>query len=129
MAFIPTTTVRDGERIVVLHSSALCDIGGNIDKEKIVDASELSAKGFTIYGIQYNVSGGIVRLSRDTVDFKTIIDLAGDGFFDYEAVGGLPVEEDSTDTGNLLLSTLGFDIGSSYSINLTLKKNKPKINK
>jgi hypothetical protein len=124
MAFIPTTTVRDGERIVVLHSSGLCDIGGNLDKEKILDASDLSAKGFIIYEIQYNVSGGIVRLSRDTVDFKTIIDLAGDGFFDYSDDGGIPAEFDSTDTGNLLLSTLGFDIGSSYSIKLKLKKNK-----
>lgn len=128
MALLPVTTVRDGERNVVLHSSATCEDGGNLDKEVVIDVSELSpaARAVRIYGIDYNVSGGIVRLSRDTDDFQTIIDLAGDGSFDYSMIGGLPMETDSTDTGDLLISTLGFDIGSSYAIKLTLKK-KPTL--
>jgi hypothetical protein len=126
MAFTPTINVKDGVVNVVLHSSGLCDIGGDLDKEVLVDLADLNARQVRIYGIDFNVSGGIVRLMRDTDDFQTIIDLAGDGSFDYSMIGGLPMDEDTTDTGNILLSTLGFDIGSSYAIKLTLKK-KPTL--
>ena len=67
-----------------------------------------------------------MRLSRDTTDPITIVDLTGDGTFDFSKYAGMPEtdlgDEGDVDSGNLLLSTIGFDIGSSYSIKLELRK-------
>jgi hypothetical protein len=119
--------LQDGPRTVVLFLSGLCE-GGEAETlvaKTDVEAMTPKARKLRIQRIDYNVSGGIVSLYRDTVDPIKIIDLAGDGFFDFLATGGMPEEEvDLADleSGNLLLSTVGFDIGSSYSVKIEFTK-------
>lgn len=131
MAFQTTNQIlQDGARRVVVQIGGVCDGGASGDEklEKKVDASALSPapRNLKFNRIDYNVSGGIVRLLRDADDPVTICDLSGTGFYDYESIRGLPSNADASETGNILLSTIGFDVGSSYSIKLDMLKKLKK---
>lgn len=130
MAFQTTNQiVHDGARSVVVHLNGVCD-GGVFGDEKLemkVMASCLSppARNLKMNRIDYNVSGGIVSLWRQADDPVKICDMAGTGFFDYSNVGGMPSNAGPSENGDLLISTTGFDAGSSYSIKLDMiKKSK-----
>lgn len=131
MAFQTTNQIlQDGARRVVVQIGGVCDggVSGDEKLEKKVDASALSpvARNLKINRIDYNVSGGIVRLLRDCDDPVTICDLSGTGFYDYANIGGSPSNADASETGNILLSTIGFDVGSSYAIKLDMTKKKAR---
>jgi hypothetical protein len=126
-----TVNLQDGGRTVVLFLTGNSEDGENESLVSKIDAAGLTppARQLRIMKMEYNVSGGIVSLYRDTTNPIKIIDLAGDGAFDFTAMGGMPeaeVDGSDADTASLLLSTVGFDIGSSYAIKLELKK-KPVI--
>ncbi len=130
-----TVTLQDGGRTVVLSLTGLCEQGEAETKVAKIIAADLypPARKLRIKKIDYNVSGGIVSLYRDTTDPVKIIDLAGDGNFDFSTTGGMPeattdadgendLDGSDNDTGNILFSTVGFDIGSSYAVRLELIK-------
>lgn len=115
----------DGVRNAIVQFTGVSD--GSVETlEKKVDLSLLgnSVRRVKIMCIQYEVSGGLVRLYWEAADPVTILDLATVGEFDYSRSNGLLNDAgDSADvTGNILLSTIGFDIGSSYSIKMVLRK-------
>lgn len=131
MAFQTTTQLRhDGINKVVMHFTGVCDGGpsGDEKNEVKVDASRLDPvpRSLAITRIDYNVSGGIVRILRDTEDPATITDLSGTGHFDYTGIGGLVHNKDVFESGNILFSTIGFDVGSSYAITLSMRKKQKK---
>jgi hypothetical protein len=123
-----TVNLQDGGQTVVLFLTGLNEGSGDTETlAKKIDAALLNPKArkLRIMKIEYNISGGIVSLYRDTTNPIKIIDLAGDGTFDFTSTGGMPEEVtdgSDSDTGSILLSTQGFDIGSSYAIRLELKK-------
>lgn len=115
--------LRDG-RLVVMQFTGVSDGSGDELLALKADAHALTGnpRSLKIHHIDYNVSGGIVRLFWDADDPTRFLDLAGDGFLDYESIGGMVNGGGPGVTGNVLLSTMGFDTGSSYTIKLEMKK-------
>jgi hypothetical protein len=53
---------------------------------------------------------------------QTFLDLAQQGEIDYKEIGGA-INPTSADTPNdIWFTTIGFDMGSSYSIKITMRK-------
>jgi hypothetical protein len=119
-------TVHDGERNHSVLLTGLCDgTGSDETNERKVDVSELLPVGgkVKVNKITYSVAYGAVKLSWDASPPEDFIILDGDGVFDFRSSGGLINRADAeTATGDILLTTLGFDLNSSYSIKLDMVK-------
>jgi hypothetical protein len=115
--------LHDGARNVVYEMTWL-STGTDEPMTVKVDVSELKppCKAVKITRIEYNVAGGLVRLWWDADDPAVIADLTGVGHFDYKHIGGMVSPLGAAATGDIKLSTLGFDSGSSYTIKLSMKK-------
>ena len=127
MAITATTTlVHDGERNLSVLLTGLCDGTGNDETNALkIDVSEYTPAGgrVRINKVTYSVAYGVVKLSWDAAPPEDFLLLDGDGKFDFCKSGGLS-NRASAETGNgdILLSTVGFDLGSSYSIKLDMTK-------
>ena len=115
--------VYDGLRNCTVHITGIGDGTGNETAELKVDASELTppCARLRVDRIVYDVSYGVVKLSWDgtpDVDFAV---LDGQGCFDFRPAGGLNIVDETTN-GDILLTTLGFELNSSYDILLHLVK-------
>lgn len=125
MAITVTSAIlHDGRRNVVMQFTGVSDGSGQEAGEVKVDVSELSPSPVTvkIKRIEYDVNGGAVTLSWDAdadVDFAA---LTGQGTFDYCNMGGMVNSAEMGKTGDILLSTLGFEENSSYTIKLDMIK-------
>ena len=122
-----TTTVlklHDGERNVVMQFSGVSDGEGNEVNERKVDVSSLTppCSSVSIRKMMYEVSGGIVELKWDADDPVVFDRLAKTGIVDYSRIGAVINGGGPSATGDILISTLGFDSGSSYSVKLEMIK-------
>lgn len=120
-----TKVLHDGGRNLVMQFTGVCDgQGPNEDKAVKVDVSETagSPRAVKVTKITYEVVGGILRVLWNANDPVTMHDLASSGEFDYERIGGLLNGGGDTANGDILFSTLGFDVGSSYSVLLEMTK-------
>ncbi len=126
-------TLLDGVRNVVMQFTGTCDGTGVETNEVKVRASDLNPSGSVqthIRRVDYSVNGGVLRILWNSNDPQTFLDLEGQGFFDYDRIGGAknpaivpPGEyQDPSANGDILFTTLGFDAGSNYSIKLEMKK-------
>lgn len=132
MAIITTAQkLHDGPRNVVMQFTGRHDggLGGDNETNVIkVDASELVPAGdrqLKLRKVTYDVNGGIVVLSWGGDDPSPFLNLGGNpGEFDYRSHGGLnnPGTADKTIPGDILISTLGFAGGSSYSVKMEMVK-------
>lgn len=124
-----TQTLLDGERNVVMQFTGICDgTGGDEVAATKVDVSAMSPVPLSvkILKISYDVSGGILRLLWDADDDVPFLDLASPGSeWDYRRIGGLVNGGGPSATGNINFTTLGFDVGSSYSIKIDMVKKFP----
>jgi hypothetical protein len=123
-----TQIVYDGTRNAIIKCIGICDgTDGNEANVVKVDVSELMPAGgrVKIKRIQYDVSYGVVQLSWDAAPPVPIDYLDGEGERDYCSVDGLLNPVDETGYGDILLSTLGFELNSTYSLIIHLLK-KPK---
>lgn len=127
MAFLTTTRVLyDGPRKAKIQITGLSDGSGDehLIPKIVCKDLEGAPQSLKIEEIEYNVSGGLARIYFDAADPVEIADLVGWGELDY-------CSDDSTVndpralsyTGNILLSTMGFDSGSSYTIRFDVKKS------
>ena len=132
MAMVATTQVlHDGVRNVVmqLNGVANADAGPNSETNAVkVDVSELIPAGdrqLKMRKIGYNVAGGSVHLIWAGDDPTPFAVLSGQGELDYLFVGGArnPGSQEPLTSGDILLSTIGFESGSSYSIHLEMVKS------
>lgn len=133
MAIIATTQIlHDGARNVVMQLNGMDDGSGasdnetNVIKVKVSDLIPAGDGRLKVKKVTYDVRGGTVTLSwggDDPIPFLILSD-QGNGFFDYRKIGGAknPGTQDVTTTGDIMLSTAGFSPGSSYSIELEMKK-------
>ncbi len=87
--------------------------------------SALGANAVSVRKITYDIGYGLVTLSWDAltpVDFAALSD--GYGELDYSRTGGLKNGGGGGATGDILLTTTGFELASSYMVIFDLiKKN------
>lgn len=125
MAITATSAIlQDGRRNAVVQLTGISDGSGQEIGEVKVDMSDLnpSPKSVKVNRIQYDVNGGDVKLSWDgdvDIDFAV---LTGRNTLDYCKINGMVNSADDPKSGNILLSTLGFELNSSYTIKLDLIK-------
>ena len=120
---VTSQTIIDGARNVVMKFTNLSDGTGESAVTK-VDVSALNGAPGTvkINKIHYSVQGMVATLLWDATTDVRIIDLAGDGVFDFTGFGGIPNTLASGYTGDILLTTTGHTSGDSYSIVLDMAK-------
>lgn len=117
----------DGPRNLVMQFTGICD--GQGDESAVVKVHmadlERTPKSVKIMGIEYDVNGGVVQLlwaADSPVPFAILSDFND---LDYTQMGGLTNAGGDTANGDILLSTLGFEAGSSYMVKLTMVKKFP----
>ncbi len=115
----------DGVGNVTMQFTGLSE-GDNEALALKVDVSELQppCRSVKIMCIEYEVVGGLLELFWDALDPVKFLELASVGSFNYERENGMVNKFMSNPdaTGDIKFSTQGFDIGSSYSIKLVMKK-------
>ena len=116
-------TLVDGKVNVVVQINGLCDDGLNESGVVKVDLSELSDSPIRVKlnKITGAVNYGIVVLSWSDTPDRTFLILENTVCFCYHEAGGLGNTED-TGNGDLILSTVGFDTNSNYSLLLEMEK-------
>lgn len=125
MAITVTSAIlHDGRRNTVMQFTGVSDGSGQETGVVKVDVSTLNPPPVTvkIKKIEYSVNGGDITLSWDAdadVDFAV---LSGQGCLDYCNMGGMVNNAEMGKTGDILLSTLGFEENSSYTLKLDMIK-------
>lgn len=116
--------IYDGTRNCIMQFTGIGD--GNDGENNIVkvDASELSPapKSLKVTNITYDVNGGIVQLLWSADAPVPFVNLMNIGEIDYDLTNGMPNAGGDTANGDILLSTLGFESGSSYTVRLRMVK-------
>lgn len=121
---VTSQTIVDGPRNVVMKFTNLSDGTGESAALK-VDVSALNGapSRVTIRKIHYSVNGMVATLLWDADTDVRIVDLAGDGCFDFGCFGGLPNNAGTGVTGDIRLTTTGHTSGDSYTIVLEMVKS------
>lgn len=131
MAINATTTItHDGRRHADVVLSGISDgilppDETNQVKVDVAAFAVYNCKLVAIESIDWQVTGGIVRLLwEDNANGPvTIMELTGEGDMDFRATSGIS-NNASQPTGNISVTTLGFDAGSNYLIRMRLRKQK-----
>lgn len=120
---VTTQTIVDGARNVVQKFTNLSDRTGESAVKK-VDVSALNGSPATvkIVKVHYSVSGMVVTLLWDADTDVRILDLQGEGVFDFTCFGGIPNTLASGYTGDILFTTTGHTSGDTYNIVLEMVK-------
>jgi hypothetical protein len=127
MAIITTTqTLEEGPHNLIVQWTGRSDGSGTEDLVKKVDVSELTPKcgSVKIARISGSVDYGVVELYWDALDPKKFLSLSGTIDFDYRKAGGLTNNAGGGKTGDLLLSTAGFELNSVYTLNVEMVKKQ-----
>lgn len=125
MAIAVTSAVlHDGRRNAVIQFTGVSDGSGQETGVVKVDVSELNPPPVTvkIKRIEYDVNGGNVKLSWDADADEDFAILSGQNCLDYCNMGGMVNSAELGRTGDILLSTLGFEQNFSYTIKFDLIK-------
>lgn len=129
MALTTTSQViYDGLRHVSMQFTGSGDGAGDETLALKVDCSALNppCRSVKIRSISYDVGYGVVELLWDAVQPVPFAELTESGCpLDYRRINGLVNNGGDTATGNILLSTKGFELNSTYTIVLEMiKKDK-----
>ena len=115
----------DGQGNVTMQFTGLSE-GDNETLVTKVDVSELQPAPVSvkIMDLNYDVSGGLLQFYWDALDPVKFLELAGNNSIEYNRTNGLvnSAKDLPGFTGDIKISTMGFDIGSSYSFKLVMKK-------
>lgn len=121
-----TQTLYDGERRAVIQSTGITVSGAtsnNLTNEVLVDISALDppAQQVRVEKIEADIGYGVVELYWDSLTPVRFAVLSGTKvMFDYASFGGMQMPPEGT--GNILISTLGFDLLSTFMVKLDLIK-------
>ena len=126
MAMTVTSKVLyDGVRNVTMQFTGTSDGSGDEALVTKVDVSTLNppCERVAVKKTTYDVAYGLLEMYWDALTPVKFASLGGAGVFDYEKIGGLqnvPFEEDVT--GDILFSTKGFELNSTYTVTLEMVK-------
>jgi hypothetical protein len=127
MAMATTSLVLyDGPRNLVMQFTGISD-GSNETNEIKVHVADLSPKPLSVKvtKINANVSGGIVQLLWAADSPVPFLNLTNLDEISYKKIGGMTNQGGDTANGDILISTLGFEAGSSYSVMIEMLKKFP----
>jgi hypothetical protein len=116
---VTAQTLVDGPRDLVVKLTNLSDGTGEAAVQKVNVASTVRLK---LMRIHYAVTGMVATLLWDADTDVRIVDLAGNGVFDFTGFGGLPNNGGTGVTGDVMLTTTGHTSGDSYTIILEFQK-------
>lgn len=116
-------TLVDGPRHTVMKFTNLSDGTGESAVLK-VDVSALSGapSSVKINKVHYTVQGMVLTMLWDATTDVRILDLSGDGCFDFTGFGGLQNNAGTGVTGDILFTTSGHSSGDLYSVILEMAK-------
>ncbi len=122
-----TTTSQmlfDGNRNISMQFTGVSDGAGNESLVRKVDVSEMTpaASRVSVAKITGNVRAGRVELYWDALTPVKFAELSGDVRLDYTTVTGLENTKPGGWTGDILLSTEGFELDSSYTLHIEMIK-------
>lgn len=128
MAITTTSQVLyDGLRNVTMQFTGTGDGAGDETNALKVDCAALNppCKSVAVKLVSSDIGYGVVELLWEDgmgqhVPFLEMTEAGAP--FDYRKIGGLKNGGPDTATGNILFSTKGFELGSTYSITLEMKK-------
>lgn len=115
--------LHNGARHAVIQVTGVSDGSGNEKNVVKIRLSDLGVKNIGVRKIVYNIGYGVVQLSWDAltpVPFATLPD--GYGMIDYSRISSLKNGGGKGATGDILLSTVGFELASSYMLTIDLVK-------
>lgn len=127
MAMATTIQIlHDGQRNLIMQFSGISD-GTDEYRAVKVDVSALNPRpiGVKIRKINYDIPVGIVRLEWQADDPVLLDDLTGWNAVNYKKMGGIFNNDGNNPTGNIILTTMGFEPGSNYSIMMEMVKRFP----
>jgi hypothetical protein len=125
MAITTTSqTLHDGVRNVIMQFTGISDGSGQEAAVVKVDVSEMTppCDRVKILKLTHDVNGGVVTLSWAADTPVVFAQLSGQNETCYRFQGGLQNSADESRTGDILLSTQGFELESSYTIKLEMVK-------
>jgi hypothetical protein len=118
-------TIADGPKNLVLHLTGKGDGNGDAKNVVIVDVAALAipCARVRIDSVDYDVSYGVTELLWEADVPQRVALFDGSNRMDYRCTGGLnnPMTAIGS-TGNLLLSTDGFEANSTYDLLLEMTK-------
>lgn len=118
-------TLEEGPRNLIVHWTGVSDGTGSEDGVLKIDVSALSPKcgSVKVNRISGNVDYGMVELYWDAPTPLKFAELSGQIILDYCKAGGL-VNNATGKTGDVLLSTTGFELNSTYDLLIELVKKQ-----
>ena len=121
---VTSQTLYDGRRRAVMKFTNLSDGTGESAVLKVdVSALQGAPTSVRIDKIHYSTSGMVATLLWDADTDVRILDLQGEGTFDFCGFGGLVNNGGAGVTGDIKLTTTGHTSGDSYWIILEMKKS------
>ena len=114
----------DGITNVIMQFTGVGDGQGDETAAIKVHMADLNPVPFSvkIRNVQYDISSGLVQLLWAAAENVPFLTLSGYNTIDYQDMGGMVNGSGDTANGDILISTLGFDAGSTYSVLLEMKK-------
>ena len=128
MAITATATVLyDGQRNVIMQFTGVGDGSGDETNALKVDCSALNppCASVAIKKCTYDVGYGIVEMlwDRGAYDPVPFAELTESGYpLNYKRINGLVNGGGPGATGNILFSTKGFELNSTYTVVLEMRK-------
>ena len=117
-------TLHEGARNLVLQLTGVSDGSGSENKVKKVDVSTLTpaVDEVSIRKITGSVEFGIVELYWDALTPVKFMELSVTVDHDYSRISGLRNNAGGGKNGDLLLSTVGFELDSTYNLQIEMIK-------
>ncbi len=125
MADIVTSQILvDGSKTTVMKfTNFSAGVGESAVLKVNVSGLTPPAALINIQEIWYSIHGMVVTLFWGANVNVRIVDLRGDGHMDLSKFGGLKNNAGTGVTGNILLTTSGHAVGTSYTIILKMSKS------
>lgn len=121
-----TQIIEQGPRNLIVQLSGLGDGSGNENKVIKVDVSALTpaCSRVKIMKIDGAIEFGVVDLYWDALVPVKFASLTGSVDLDYSKGGGLNNPKPNGWSGDLLLSTNGFELNSAYTLRIEMVKKQ-----